>query len=420
MTLRLPRAARPLLATAAALVFGPAGDRAAAQQGAVSARDTALWILPELLEPRRPLLDPPAPEPPFLRLGRARIPATLFPLLFGAVVRRGPGDPPPLLDGTGRERNPRLRFGVLGRTIGYGLVPEPASRGPPRSGAGVARFRNEFADLGFSVRGTGQIGGDWTEFRPCDETVQVTCEVSFIPRIKPDIYFAATADGTIADRIVVDVDYDQTREYVGANRVNISYRGLPGEVFRSFDIGDVSFDLPESQFLREGVPAGNFGFQAALEAGPVEFRSVWAQQAGEVTTRTFRLGGSGESFSRTDTVVLDDADYIEGQFFSSSSTPSTSTTTPTSTFSHSAPPTPTRRPPPANTRFSSTAPRSTPTPSSRSRATSRPTQSRFRVRTPSPNRPGSVTSSPAGTTWFTRAVSGSRSVHRCCKTRCWP
>ena len=171
------------------------------------------------------------------------------------------------------------------------------------------------ADLGFSLRATGQLGGQWESFQPCDEIVQVTCEVPLVPQIIPDIQFAATASGSITDRVLVDVDYDQARELTAANRINIRYQGQPGELLQRLDVGDVRFDLPASRFLREGVPAGNFGFQAGLQAGPVAIESVWAQQNGEVTSRRFRLDGAGGSLSRTDTLVLDDADYVDGQFF---------------------------------------------------------------------------------------------------------
>lgn len=308
-----------VLLGAAALLAAAPGDRAAAQQRDAPSRDTLLRVILRPGGLRASLLDPAVPPVPTVRLGRARIPVTRLGPRFILAVRavRGPRNGrQPLLRRPGRESDRLLRFGVLGRTIGYGQVPEPASRAPPGGRQEApARFRNEFVDLGFSVRGEGRFGGDWSEFRPCDETVQVTCEVSLVPRLTPDIVFAAVADGTIADRIVVDVDYDQKRESAGANRVNIAYRGLAGEVVQRFDIGDVRFELPPSRYLREGIPAGNFGFQAALEAGPVEIRSVWAQQAGEVTTRNFRLGEAGRSLSRSDTLVLDDADYVEGQFF---------------------------------------------------------------------------------------------------------
>ena len=322
-----------ILAGVTVVLLVPAGSAgAAAQQAAPPRADTVLWILPELRGPVRPLLSPPPLPVPFVRLGRARIPVTRFAIQlpprdlslllvrtegadrgdFG-VRRAPPPRPEPRLDW---QRDRLLRFGALGRPIGYMDVPDRRRRGVGGlPGSGPGRFVNEYADLGFELRGTGDVGGDWTAFRPCDETVQVTCDVPLIPQLTPDIRFAARADGTIADRILVDVDYDQNREDVGANRLNIYYQGLPGEILQRFEVGDVQFDLPSSRFLREGVPAGNFGFQATMRAGPVGIQTVWAQQAGEVTSRSFRLEGAGGGYSRTDTLVLDDSDYVAGQFF---------------------------------------------------------------------------------------------------------
>ena len=275
--------------------------RAPPTEARAAAADTVLWLMPQLRPSARSLLDPAPPPVPTVVLGLARIPVTRW------------------------DQAPGPRLGVFGRTIGPDDVPEPLPEGVAELGrpAGVdgafgrpaARIRNEYADLGFSLRASGQFGGDWTRYRPCDETVQVTCEVSLLPRIRPEVQFAAVADGSVLDRVVVDVDYDQAREFAGANRVNIRYRGKTDEFLQRFEVGDVRFDLPASRFLREGVPAGNFGFHAAVQAGPVAMQSVWAQQDGEVTSRRFRLEGSGRSFSRTDTLVLDDADYVEGQFF---------------------------------------------------------------------------------------------------------
>ena len=296
---------RRLLPTAAILLSAVDGGAAGAQER-TPRLDTVLWVIPQLREPMDLLSPPPRPVP-VMRIGMALIPVTRLGL---PTLRIGdPGEDRPLV------RNPLLRLGTLGRTIGYGRMPPPTGRGPPGRLAGApVRFQNEFADLGFALSGSGSVGGDWAQFRPCDEA-QLTCAVPLIPRITPNIRFAAQAEGTITDRIVVDVDYQQAREFEGANRINIRYQGLPGEVFQRLDIGDVRFDLPPSRYLRGGVPQGSFGFQAALEAGPVELRSVWAQEAGEVTSRTFRLEGSGRTFTRSDTLVLDDADYIDGQFF---------------------------------------------------------------------------------------------------------
>lgn len=308
--------ARRLLPGAAILLVASGVGAAGAQERTVPPPDTVLWVIPQLREPGRSLLSPPPPPVPVVRLGLALIPVTRF----GPDLRvvDGVTEGPVLITPTPRDwtRDPAFRLGTLGRTIGYGRIPAPAGR--DRSGRladAPVRFRNEFADLGFAVTGNGRFSADWTQFRPCDDAVQATCAVPRIPRITPNIIFGARADGTITDRIVVDVDYAQTRADQGANRINIRYQGLPGEVFQRLEVGDVRFDLPPSRYLRGGVPQGSFGFQAALEAGPVEIRSVWAQEAGEVTSRTFRLEGSGRTFSRSDTLLLDDADYVEGQFF---------------------------------------------------------------------------------------------------------
>ena len=41
----------------------------------------------------------------------------------------------------------------------------------------------------------------------------------------------------------------------------------------------------ESRFLTEGIPAGNFGFQAEGQVGPVDFQTVWAQQRGDLNSQ---------------------------------------------------------------------------------------------------------------------------------------
>ncbi|MGH7504218.1 MAG: cell surface protein SprA, partial [Longimicrobiales bacterium] len=69
--------------------------------------------------------------------------------------------------------------------------------------------------------------------------------------------------------------------------------------------------------LTRGIPAGNFGFMASGQIGPIDFQTVWAQQRGDVSTSEFRLaaGGQGDGLVQDDQIVLDDADYVEGQFF---------------------------------------------------------------------------------------------------------
>jgi hypothetical protein len=179
------------------------------------------------------------------------------------------------------------------------------------------RFVTDYADLGLQIRSRMELGGAWTRFRPCDDQFSVTCNPSRFPQLSPEVLFGVRMDGTILDRIHVDVDFDQAREFGAANRINIFYQGDEGSALRRLEVGDVTFNLPRSRFLTEGIPAGNFGFQAEGRLGGVEYQTVWAQQRGDLNSRVFQLTGVGDqrAFVQEDTLVLDDADYVRGQFF---------------------------------------------------------------------------------------------------------
>lgn len=190
-----------------------------------------------------------------------------------------------------------------------GITPAPVLDG--------SRFVTEYADLALNVRSRMELGGDWTRFEPCDAQFGAGCNPSLIPQLSPNLQFGVQVSGQILDRVTVDVDFDQAREFDAANRINFFYEGGEDDVLRRLEVGDVTFRLPQSRFLTEGLPAGNFGFQAEGQVGPVDFQTVWAQQRGDLNSRAFQLTGLGDqrAFVQEDTLVLDDADYVRGQFF---------------------------------------------------------------------------------------------------------
>ena len=177
--------------------------------------------------------------------------------------------------------------------------------------------REDDGDLALRIQARGEFGGDWTRFRPCDAGVQVTCNPSLVPQLQPDVLLGVQAAGSIADRVFLDVDYDQTREFAGANRFQAFYQGRDGELLQRLEVGDVTFALPESRFLTRGIPAGNFGVLARAAVRDVELQTVFAQQQGARRSREYRLGGVGGEVGiiQDDSVVVDDADYVRGQFF---------------------------------------------------------------------------------------------------------
>lgn len=193
------------------------------------------------------------------------------------------------------------------------VVPLPGDSLTPSPPGLVSRY----AELGLRVQGRSEIGGDWTRFRPCTSQFQESCVPSLLPQLRPDLNLAVQLQGSVLDRVSVEVDYDQLREFGATNTISVVYDGAEDDVLRRLEVGDVTFRLPQSRYLTRGIPAGNFGFQAEGQLGPLDFSGVWAEQRGDLSSREFRLTGVGNQrrFVQEDTLVLDDADYVTGQFF---------------------------------------------------------------------------------------------------------
>jgi len=84
----------------------------------------------------------------------------------------------------------------------------------------------QYADLGMRVSGRGELGGQWNRYEPCDPSIHFNCNANLFPQLKPDMLFGVAVAGTISDRVHVNVDYDQRREFDAANNINVYYQGL--------------------------------------------------------------------------------------------------------------------------------------------------------------------------------------------------
>ncbi|MFW6084543.1 MAG: cell surface protein SprA, partial [Gemmatimonadota bacterium] len=173
------------------------------------------------------------------------------------------------------------------------------------------------ADLELDIDGTGRIGSQWESFDPCTIGAGQRCDAGALPTIRPDFQLRAVARGTISERIHLDVDFDQTREFDATNDLTVYYEGLPGEILEFAEVGEVTLPLPRSQFISQGIPAGNFGMRAEARVGPMTVRGVLAEQDGSVETRdrTLDVGGGEQGVLQDLETVLDDANYASGQFF---------------------------------------------------------------------------------------------------------
>jgi hypothetical protein len=191
----------------------------------------------------------------------------------------------------------------------------PEAEGAPPEGLRSPVAASPLSDLAIRFQARGEFGGDWARFRPCDATLQLTCNPGLVPRLYPDLRFGLRMDGWVADRLRVDVDFDQSREFSAANRFQLQYRGKAGEWLKGVEVGDVTLDLPATQFLTRGIPQGNFGMLASAGGRGLTLQALVAQQQGTRQSREFRLGRGELGVIREDTLVLEDADWVQGQFF---------------------------------------------------------------------------------------------------------
>ncbi len=144
----------------------------------------------------------------------------------------------------------------------------PESPAPAAEQSAVPDVFSQYADLGFAVDGRVELGGGWDRFRPCDVTLRVDCDPGLVPTLTPDIQFGARVGGTVSERIHVNVDYDNRREFDAANNINVFYQGLADEILQRVEVGDVSFPLPASRYLTQGIhrPDGAHRFPGRLGA----------------------------------------------------------------------------------------------------------------------------------------------------------
>jgi len=138
------------------------------------------------------------------------------------------------------------------------------------------------------------------------------CNASF-PFPSPDPQLFVRAGGVVGQRVHINVDYDNKREFDANQNLHVYYEGLEDEILQRVEVGNVSFQVPSSRFITAGIPANNFGVQAAAQLGALNVKGIYAQQQGDVVRdRVFTVG---EVSSQPVARDLRELDFETGRFF---------------------------------------------------------------------------------------------------------
>ena len=142
----------------------------------------------------------------------------------------------------------------------------------------------DYADLGLQLNSRLEAKGERNKNERCigNEIFNPVsnCAGSFQPTF--DFQFNVQTGGVVADRVHVNVDYDSEREFEASNNIQIYYEGKPDEMIERLEVGNVSFQPPPSRYITSGIPSGNYGIQAIGQLGPMRFRTIVAQQKGNL------------------------------------------------------------------------------------------------------------------------------------------
>ncbi len=195
------------------------------------------------------------------------------------------------------------------------IPPEPVAEPVPEEEPGLDALAG-LADLGLDLSAHLEMNLDQLRSDRCS-SVDVSnpstgCQVGF-PTPSFDQQFRVRSGGVLSDRIHVDVDFDSEREFNANNNINVFYEGLDDEILRRVEVGDVTFRPPPSRFITGSIPGNSFGVQAEAQVGPLELRSIFAQQKGSsLRSRTFTIG---ETTSQPVDFEARDLDFVTGRFF---------------------------------------------------------------------------------------------------------
>jgi len=258
----------------------------------------ARLAFPEELEGLR---EPAALRAPWL--AGPRLPPELRIARYDSALAR-------TLDSARAARAAGLRNLVL-----YGMAPaEPELE--DQAGANPLGISKRYADLGLEGAVRLEIRTDRLRNERCTPIQLIDpgsgCRGGFrAPRL--DNHVALRSGGLIGQRLHLNVDYDNDRDFDANNDLQVYYEGLQDEIVQRIEVGTVNFLAPRSRFITSTVPTNNFGVNARFEVGPVQIQTLAATQKGSQTAeRTFAIG---QTTSQAQDRQLRDLDFESGRFY---------------------------------------------------------------------------------------------------------
>lgn len=111
---------------------------------------------------------------------------------------------------------------------------------------------------------------------------------SLFPDLKMEQELRVNLEGTIGQKIHVNVDHDSERTLTPQSSVSLRYEGYEDEIIQRIEMGDVSLSITGPEFVSYSIPhEGLFGAKMLAQVGPVEFTTIASREAGSSESAEF-------------------------------------------------------------------------------------------------------------------------------------
>ena len=123
---------------------------------------------------------------------------------------------------------------------------------------------------------------------------------SYFPDLKMEQELVINLDGTIGEKINVQVDHDTRRTMEPDYNVRLRYTGFDDEVIRSIQMGDVNLAITGPEFVSYSIPGqGLFGAKVEAQVGPLEITTIASKQGSSTASADF----VGQATMVTDSIL---------------------------------------------------------------------------------------------------------------------
>ena len=160
------------------------------------------------------------------------------------------------------------------------------------------------------VNGQADINAGFN-YRQSDRQAAITGDDSQIdPDFKQDLRLGI--NGTIGDKLQIDVDWDTNNQFDYQNQVKLNYTGYEDEIVQSIEAGNVFLETP-SQLIRGGQSL--FGIKSELQLGNLRLVTVASQQEGQSNSLSIEGGAETTTFDLKPTDYDDNTHFFLSYFF---------------------------------------------------------------------------------------------------------